>query len=207
MEKIYTRLVVSGLIGPLVYALILSILAILEPNYNPITQSMSELGATDAQYAFLTNLLGFPLLGIFLICFTIGIHKLLPAGRISILAPCLLIISSVSLILTGVFRCDPGCIDITLNGKLHSLFASLAAIFMMPVPIAIMPRIYKKENWYNYIWFGLVTMLLTSILSLFYVFPSFANLTGLLQRLSMGVPFFWVMIISIKLFRIQSPQS
>ncbi len=47
MKKIYTRLVDSGFIGYVVYTFILSILAKLEPNYNSLTQLMSELGDID----------------------------------------------------------------------------------------------------------------------------------------------------------------
>lgn len=202
MGRLCKQLIALRFIGPIFYALIISILAIIEPNYNPVTQSMSELGAIDAQYAILTNIFGYPLLGLFLICFVIGMHYQLPSGRAPLLSPILNILSGVSLILTGVFRCDPGCVDLTINGNLHSLFASLAELFMIIVPIAIIPRIYKEQDWCNYIWIGWAIMLLTSTLSLLYIFPFSENLTRLLQRLSMGVPLFWVVVLSIKLLRL-----
>ncbi|MFQ5833372.1 MAG: hypothetical protein ACE5H4_11755 [Candidatus Thorarchaeota archaeon] len=49
MER--SRLVMAGIVGPVIYAVVLVGLGLLEPGYDPISQSMSELGAVDAPYA------------------------------------------------------------------------------------------------------------------------------------------------------------
>jgi hypothetical membrane protein len=201
-DKTQKLMIFTGIIGPIVYAMIVILLGLFEPGYNHITQSMSELGAVGAKNAVIMNTIGFPLLGVLLICFTIGLHYKLPKGRFKIIGPCFMIISNISLILTGVFPCDPGCTDITIVGISHSIFATLAAILMMVSPITLSPRIYKDPVWSRYIWFFWAITIMTSIFSLFYIFPTFENYTGLLQRISMGIPLFWIELTAIKLFRL-----
>ncbi|MFX1309350.1 MAG: DUF998 domain-containing protein [Promethearchaeota archaeon] len=194
--------ILSGIIGPIIYFTIMILLGFFEPGYDHISQSMSELGAMGANYAIIMNTLGFPLLGFLLICFTIGLHYTIPTGKLTLLGPCLIIISNISLILTGVFRCDPGCVDITIVGVTHSIFATIAAILMMISPIALTPRIYKDPVWSRYIWFFWVISIMTSIFSLFYTLPSFEAYNGILQKISMGIPLFWIEVMAVRLFRL-----
>lgn len=190
----------SGIISPIIYFTLMILLGFFEPEYDHISQSMSELGAIGAKYAIIMNTLGFPLVGFLLISFSIGLHYKMPTGKFTLLGPSLMIISSSSLFLTGVFRCDPGCIDTTIVGVTHSIFATIAAILMMVSPITLIPRIYKDPIWSHYIWFFWVISLLTSLVSLLYIFPSFDSYKGILQKIAMGIPLFWIEIIAIKLF-------
>jgi hypothetical membrane protein len=194
-------LVVAGVVGPVIYAIVLFVLGVLEPGYDPIGQSMSELGAVDAQYAIVMNTLGFPLLGLFFMLFAVGVNRGISGGEGTRVGPFLMIISGVFLILTGVFPCDSGCIDVTVIGGLHSLFATLAALTMIPVPLAIVPRIYDDLTWRRYVWFSWMTTIITGLLSLLYVFETLESLTGLLQRLSMGLPLVWTEVTAIKILQ------
>jgi hypothetical membrane protein len=162
---------------------------------------MSELGAVDAQYAIVMNTLGFPLLGLFFMLFAVGVNRGISGGEGTRVGPFLMIISGVFLILTGVFPCDSGCIDVTVIGGLHSLFATLAALTMIPVPLAIVLRIYDDLTWRRYVWFSWMTTIITGLLSLLYVFETLESLTGLLQRLSMGLPLVWTEVTAIKILQ------
>lgn len=193
--------VYSGFIGPVIYAAVLFTLGALEPGYDPISQSMSELGAVDAPYAIIMNTLGFPLLGIFFILFSVGVHRNISPGKGSGLGPFMIILSGVFLILTGVFQCDSGCIDVTLTGELHSLFATLAAFVMIPVPLTLVPRVYYDQNWRHYVWFSWVVVILTSLLSILYLVPELAIWEGLLQRLAIGAPLVWIEVTAYKIIK------
>lgn len=193
--------VYSGLIGPIIYAIVLFSLGILEPGYDPISQSMSELGAVDAQNALIMNSLGFPLLGLFFILFSIGVYQNFSLDRTARIGPLMIASSGVFLLLTGVFQCDSGCIDVTLNGTLHSFFATLAAIVMIPVPLTIIPHIYSDESWRYYIWFSWIIVILAGIVSLLYMFPELESLNGLLQRLAMAGPLVWIEVTAFKIYQ------
>jgi len=194
-------LVYSGFIGPVIYAIVLITLGALEPGYDPISQSMSELGAIDAHYAILMNTIGFPLLGIFFILFSMGVHRNMSPEKGSIIGPLLISLSGAFLILTGVFQCDSGCIDVTVVGGLHSLFATIAAIVMIPVPLVVIPRIYDNMQWRHYVWFCWVVVILTSLVSLLYMFSEFEGINGLLQRLAIAGPLVWIEVTAYKIVK------
>lgn len=191
--------VYSGLIGPIIYAIVLFSLGILEPGYDPISQSMSELGAVDAQNALVMNTLGFPLLGLFFILFSVGVHQNISSDKAARIGPLMIAISGVFLLLTGIFQCDSGCIDVTLHGELHSFFATLAAIVMIPVPLTIIPHIYSDESWRHYIRISWFIVIMASIVSLLYMFPELEAWTGLLQRLAMAGPLIWIEVTAFKI--------
>jgi len=193
--------VYPGIIGPIIYAIVLFTLGALEPGYDPILQSMSELGDIDAPYAIIMNTLGFPLLGIFFMLFAVGVHQNISSGEGTKIGPFLIVISGLFLILTGIFPCDPDCIDVTVTGGLHSLFATLAALVMIPVPLAIVPRVYSNQTWHWYVWLCWVVVIISGFFSILYMFPEFATYTGLLQRLAMAPPLVWMMITAIKITR------
>ena len=54
----------AGIVGPVFYLLLLTILGLLWTGYDPIVQSMSEIGGVMSPYKNIMNYLGFSLLGI-----------------------------------------------------------------------------------------------------------------------------------------------
>jgi hypothetical membrane protein len=193
--------VYSGFIGPAIYAIVLFTLGALEPGYNLVSQSMSELGAVDASYALIMNTIGFPLLGISFILFSVGVHRHIALGEGSRFGSFLIALSGAFLILTGIFPCDSGCIDVTIIGGTHSLFATLAALAMIPVPLTVIPRIYTDPRWKHYVWFCWLVIILTGFLSMLYMFPEFEALNGLLQRLAIAGPLIWVEVTAYKIVK------
>jgi len=160
---------------------------------------MSELGAVDAPYAMITNTLGFPLLGLFMIAFAIGLDHGIERNKASLVGPALIVLSGVSLIMTGIFRCDSGCVDVTWVGTTHSIFATIAAISFSIAPIFIAIRQWADIRWKRYTTFSWVIAIITLLLSMLYSLDIFELQLGLLQRLSMGLPLVWMEVVSIKL--------
>ena len=73
-------LALCGIAGPIIFALVVLILASLTPGYSHVADYMSELGATGAPYALFMNTLGFFLLGIMMIAFALGLHHGIKEG-------------------------------------------------------------------------------------------------------------------------------
>ena len=71
-KKILKLFIIAGIIGPILYFLLLTILGLMWQDYNPITTGMSEIGAVDSPFKNIINYFGFSLLGIFIILFSIG---------------------------------------------------------------------------------------------------------------------------------------
>jgi len=72
-KKIKKYLVICGIIGPIMFTIVLITLGFLHPEYNHITQYISELGATNAPYAGIINT-GLFFVGILIAFFSIGLY-------------------------------------------------------------------------------------------------------------------------------------
>lgn len=193
---------ICGIVGPIFYAIVIAIIGYLQPDYSHISQSMSELGASDMPYALIINTLGFPLLGILMIAFAIGIDCGISSNKVSRVGPALIALSGASLIMTGIFPCDPRCIDVTWVGVTHSVFATVAAISYAIAPIFVAIRQWSDSRWRSYTTFSWITASITLLLSMLYSLDIFESQDGLFQRLSMGLPLMWMEITSIKLLRV-----
>jgi hypothetical membrane protein len=193
---------ICGILGPVFYFIVIAVVGYLHPSYSHISQSMSELGSVDAPYAVIINTLGFPLLGLFMIAFSIGIDRGIEKNRASKVGPALVTLSGLALIMTGIFRCDPGCVDVTWAGFTHSIFATTAAISFSIAPIFIAVRQWSDSRWKRYSLFSWLIAIITLLLSMLYSLDIFESYVGLLQRVSMGLPLVWMEIISIRLLRI-----
>ncbi|MHA2128252.1 MAG: DUF998 domain-containing protein [Promethearchaeota archaeon] len=64
--------IISGIIGPILFFSILTILGLIWDGYNPILVGMSEIGAVDSPFKDIMNYFGFSLLGIFIVLYSIG---------------------------------------------------------------------------------------------------------------------------------------
>ena len=195
-------LAICGIVGHILYAIVLIILGFLEPGYNHATQSMSELGAVGARHAIIMNTAGFPLLGILIIAFALGLDRGIRDGKEAKTGPALVTVSGAALVMTGIFRCDPGCVDVTTVGITHSVFAVIAAFAMLLAPLAISPRLKRDNRWKSYLAYSVATVVVALLVSAVYGFNVFEPWKGALQRISMGVPLIWVEVMAVKLLRL-----
>ena len=197
-------LALCGIIGPISYAIMVVVLGSLWTGYNHVTQSMSELGAVGAPHAIYMNTMGFPLLGALLIAFSLGLYRNVRKGKSTKIGCSLIATSGFALIMTGVFPCDAGCVDVTNTGTTHSVFATISALVMMVTPLVLLPALGNDIRWHNYTYFSLVVGLIVCVLSAVYGFHLVRVDEGLMQRLSMGMALFWIEIMAIKLFTLSS---
>ena len=199
MHKIIFKLLsIGGFIGPIIYVIILSILGYLEPGYNHTTQYMSELAAVNAPNMFWMNLFGFILLGILLIGFGFTLDKNIKKNRWGFIGPYLIIVSGVGLVLTGLFPCDPGCENTSLVGLYHGLWAFIAQFALIGAPFFMFFRLRHDNQWSNYQWISMGFFISGITLGLIYKSYLFDEYVGLLQRISFGIPFLWVVIMGWK---------
>jgi hypothetical protein len=68
-------------VGPLLYVLLVTVLGLLWEGYDPIRDSMSELGGVESPYGRLMNVAGFMALGVSILAFAAAYRLLLPRGR------------------------------------------------------------------------------------------------------------------------------
>jgi len=193
-------LAVCGILGPIIYTIVLTALGMMWPSYDPVSQYMSELGAVDAPHAIIMNTFGFSLLGIFFILFGFGLYLGLRKHAVTTISIILIVVAGISMFAVGFFPCDPGCNNVTPTGIAHSLTATIPAIVM---PIGILLSAYslrKDHNWQGHWWllslvFGVTSVLLSPL----GMVPMLNSVRGLVQRIGIGIPLLWMEIMSIKL--------
>ncbi len=199
--NIYRFLAFCGVIAPIIFTVVLLILGFIHPDYNHVTQYISEFGAVDAPYALIMNTVGIPLLGVLIIAFAFALDQGVNNGKGSKIGPLLVGISGVSFVLCGIFICDPGCIPISTVGIIHGYMCFIAQFSLIFAPFFMFHRLARDDRWRNYQFYSLAFASVALFIVIMYKLISFGDLVGMFQRISFGIPLLWVEFMAIKLIR------
>lgn len=191
----------SGVIGPIVFAVVVFVLGQLRPGYNHFTQTMSELGEVGGPNAIVMNVAGLALLGISMIVFSFGLRRGLTGGMDSKFGSILVAVAGASLVGTAFFPCDPGCVNQSFSGKMHDIFSSIPAVAIILALLLISHAMKRDIRWKKYWAYTLATSILTILCSFLLIFSVPEGWSGLVQRFGMGIPLLWMMVTAIRLLR------
>lgn len=123
----------GGVVGPLLFVLLVIVGGLLDDGYSHVTQKISELGGEGAEFAALQNA-NFILLGVLTVAFAWALARTL--GRPYLGAVLIGIFGVSSAIANGLLPCDLGCQGATSVGLAHNvagMFGFLCAIGGMVV--------------------------------------------------------------------------
>lgn len=191
---------IAGAVGPIFYFLLLTILGFMWSGYNPMLQSMSEIGSVVSPYKNLMNYLGFSLLGICMALFGIGMLREFGKGILQYLVFFFTFIAGVFMFVVGFFPCDAGCIDVTQIGKWHSIISMVPSI-ALPLAAMLMSTVFAKKwgkKWGHIsFWLGASSMASGPIMLL----SASAPYLGLIQRGGIGLSLLWMIVVSIKTYK------
>ncbi|MFC1976636.1 DUF998 domain-containing protein [Chloroflexota bacterium] len=204
-----TRLLaICGIVGPIQFIVVILVFGLLRPGYDPIRQYMSELGAVGAPNAIAFILPEF-LLGLMMIAFAFGLHRGINEGKGSKLVPILIAVSGVGWLGASIFRCDVGCVNVSVTGTMHGLFGMFAVPPLLIAPLAILPRLKKDNRWQSYRPFSLIMGALAvpffCVMFSAEVSPALEPYRGLIQRLTFYTPLLWTEVMAIRLLRLCEP--
>jgi hypothetical membrane protein len=197
-------LLLTGLVGPLLFAITVVFVGSLRPGYSHVNQFMSELGETGGYYAWVMNYLGFMISAGLILIFVIAFRTRLPRTVLNSVGTSLLIVFAVSMFFAGVYSCDVGCplTERSLDQKLHDLFSILAfpaftaGVFICGLSLS------RTASWRRFGIYSLVTASLSLILLVAMIqSEALREGTGIYQRLYLGVLFLWLAAMSVKQFR------
>ena len=140
--------IISGIIAPILFSIQLTIIGFYHPNYNHITQYMSELGAINAPYTSIVNT-GFSIGGILILLFSYGLYKELNDKKTmgKLIGSALVGISGLSFFLIGFFPCDPNCVNVSTIGIIHSYLSDVAQTPLIFAPLFLLPTFKKDKKW------------------------------------------------------------
>jgi hypothetical membrane protein len=190
-----------GVVGPLFYVVLVTVLGLLWEGYDPVRDTQSELGAVDSPYRLLMNVAGFIGVGVSILAFAAAYCLLLRRSLAKTLATGLLVAAGVGMVAVGFFPCDAGCVDATPTGRLHSVFSMPGAIGL-PVAAMLSALVFRRDGRFGTawqvtsFWLRLVTLASGPVIAAELV----GGANGLLQRAAMWTPLAWVAAVSVKLY-------
>lgn len=193
-------LAICGIVGPILYTIVVVTVGLLRPGYNHLTQFMSELGEVGGPNAIIMNTAGFMLLGVLMVAFAFGLHRGINEG--SKIGPALIAMSGAGWIAVGLFQADQNSVNISLTGMMHGIGAMIVGIGFSIAPFAIARRSRKDHQWASYRPYSLATGGLTVIIGLVFIFGGIERWMGALQRIVIGVPLLWIEVMAIRLLRL-----
>jgi hypothetical membrane protein len=199
-----------GVIAPIFFAGMVLVEGFLVSGYSQISQNISDLGAYAlyGSYAILQNL-NFWIFGILVVAFALGLRRSFPHSRAVIVS---LVIFGLGTFSGGLFQDQP----FPFPGAAHGTAAIVAFVAVILCQFLAWRRLRhtdaeEERGWGRYRTYSLVSGLLSiALLSLYFSPPeSIAGvvITGLKQRAFAIVPWSWVEIMALRLYRLSNQRQ
>jgi hypothetical membrane protein len=189
---------------PVLDMVITAWLGALDPGYSHARQYISELGEDGRPYAAVFNAWCLAY-GVLLAGFAVALGRGLGSRSVFI---ALLTVAATS-IAGGVFPCDPGCAGRSPSARVHFLtgYVSLAAILL--TPFLAWFAMSGNPVWRGHRAFTLASggLLVAAMGWLAACHYSSRGPTGVAQRLVLGVQYAWMVVLAVRLWRLEGQRS
>ena len=215
-QPLATRLLLAcGAIGPLLSIVVFLIEGATRIDYSAWHHFVSSLSLSARGWVQIANFL---ICGVLVLCFAIGLRRVLHPGKGSTWGPILLGIFGLCLIGAGLFVTDPllgyppGAPSTpTLHGGLHMLL-SLVAFIALPAACFVLARRFAGDPaWRGWAFYSISTGILVIV---FFITTDLvaASLNpnapaGLFQRLSIIIGWGWIALLAFRLLSKKPPIS
>ena len=192
-----------GVMAPVLWASAIIFCGSLRPQYNHLTQYISELGERGSSTEFIMRYAGFVPTGLMHITFSVFLYVTFKGHRLAAIAAVLLAVNGLARIGAGVFPCEVGCAEprLLLSQKLHSLSSGVGFFALIGSSIlwGIFCRRYEKLH--SLSWYSIGSGILGFLFLLLMLRSADSRVgTGLYERLSTGVLSLWVLVFAARLW-------
>lgn len=190
----------GGVIGPILFTVLVIAAGLVYDGYSHVSQKISELGGQGAEYAILQNL-NFAVLGVLILGFSWALARVLGPPY---LGPALIAYFGLITVVQALLPCDIGCQGRTTIGLLHnvtglsSFIATIVGMFMLA------GRWRDDRIWQSHAGFtrsvafvavgGLAWFVITQALDA-------QSFSGIAQRVFVGALLLWIAVTAWKLLR------
>ena len=201
-----TLLLACGAIGPLLFIVMFLIEGATRPNYSAWHQFVSSLSQGEQGWMQICNFL---VCGVLVVCFAIGLRRVLHPGKGSTWGPILLGIFGLCLIGAGPFVTDPilgyppGAPSTpTVHGALHVLLSLLAFVSLPAACFVLARRFAGDPEWRGWVFYSIATGILVVVFLIaadVAASPNPRAPAGLLQRVSIITGWGWIALVALRL--------
>ena len=209
ITSVITRLLLAGgVVGPLLFVLLLLIEGATRPGYDALRQAGSELSLGSQGWMQVVN---FIISGLLIFGFAVGIHWIIRQGRGAIWGPLLLATVGLALVAAGIFVTDPAlgyppgtppgpAVHTTWHGALHWYFGGLIFFSCLPAASFVFARRWATESKRMWALYSIVTgVVMVAFFAAFAVASACGGPAGLFQRISISVGMIWVSLFAGRL--------
>jgi len=189
----------SGIVGPVLFLLVVLIIDAIQPEHNPIVETISEL--VHGSYGWVQTL-AFFLLGFLLIVFATRLYKSTIKKITSKIGTVLFILAGLSFFLLGAFPSQTNVSKLTTQQIIHDSAAGITCTSFILGCLAYAVHFRIDPQWSKYWIYSVATVLLCTLFGLLWAFtPLNLQARGVDQLLLLVCGLLWVEIISIKLLK------
>ena len=201
LDRISHFLLLLGVFAPSTMMIIIIVVGQITPDYNPISDTISQMGTPTSPYSLVLNS-GFVIYGILIGITAYGFHRRLRYNAMGNTLVILLGIHAIGIMLLTVFPDSP---DFTgkhfTDDILHNTFSAICYPALL-VGILVFTKIARQEKVLKAtITLGLVVVILNLPLPVITMFDPFKPISGLLQRLFIASSFLWLAFTSLLLYK------
>jgi hypothetical membrane protein len=197
-------LITCGAIGPLLFILVFLIEGVTRPGYNAWHNFVSDLSIGQLGWEQIANFL---VCGVLMLCFAVGLRRVLRPGKGSVLEPILFGLFGLALIVVGLFVTDPLGGPSTVHGTVHNYVTLLVFSSLIAACFVLARRFADDPAWRGWARYSAITGVLVA---LFFIATNVAALLeqngtlhgapiGLLQRTAIILGWGWVALFAFRL--------
>lgn len=194
----------GGIIGPILFTLVVIISAALRPNYNHLHDFISALGASETTTEHFMNFIGFILTGLFMALFGFSLFMYLRASKsfLSIIGALLILAFGLGMITAGIYSCDADCFEsVTKEGVIHGQVSAVTFPSVILGILLLGISFRKQVAFRKFMWYTLISAVLAGVfmVNMIGTFETRA-FTGLWQRLLLFTVFTWTAVIGLYIY-------
>lgn len=197
-------LALGGIIGPILFTIVVIIGASLRPNYNHLHEFMSALGASETPNEHLMNFLGFLPTGLLMALFGFSLFMYLGVSKsfLSMVGSILIVLFGFGMITAGIYSCDAGCFEsVTKEGIIHGQVSAMTFPSVILGILLLGISFRKQVAFRKFMWYTLISAVLAGVfmVNMIGTFET-RTFTGLWQRLLLFTVFTWSAVIGLYIY-------
>jgi hypothetical membrane protein len=219
-QRLTTRLLLAcGVIGPLLFIIVFLIEGATRPGYSAWRHAVSQLSLGDYGWINSINII---LCGLFMLCFALGLRRILHPGKGSTWGPRLAALCGVLFIIAGIFAVNPGLgyppgvpPTYSLHGLIHAIAVTVFFGCLSALCFVLTRHFAGNPDWKGWAPYSIITGV---VVAAFYIATYVVTTLdmngvlsdapgGLLQRISIITGFGWIMLLALRLLRKRQPAA
>ena len=202
-RRVLTALAVVGIVGPILFWVLLLLAQSLHPGYNPWENSVSRL--IFGQFGWLQTV-NFGLLTLFTAAFGVAVYLCIAKSFVGRLASLLLVLMGLAQLLTTLFRVDVNPLGPkSLAYSIHNWVFIISAGSFPFGALLLVPSLWSDKRWRPFAYTTIAAVVADLSLELLWLVsrPFQPHLIdpwfGVYERILLSIPLAWMIIISIRL--------